>query len=58
MEILPTALLSVFGIICVFFAYILFLLVRELSKPRPTDGTPKTLPNGMKIMHWQVSWRC
>jgi FkbM family methyltransferase len=30
-------------------------LISELMKPTPKNGTPATLPNGMKIMQWQSS---
>jgi hypothetical protein len=51
------AVMVVLGLVVVAVAVIVFLVVQELSKPLPTKGTPKTLPNGMKIKHWQVSSR-
>jgi hypothetical protein len=29
------------------------IVYAELSKPCPREGTPVTLPNGMRIKHWQ-----
>lgn len=43
------------GLFVLVVALALLFLISELRKPTPREGTPATLPNGMKIMQWQSS---
>lgn len=36
-------------------AYVLLQAWRALTSPPPAGGTPYTLPNGLRIQHWQAS---
>jgi len=50
-----TAVLVGLGVIGVVLALLAAYVVSELSKPPPSGGTQFTLPNGMRIQHWQRS---
>lgn len=49
-----TAALVALGLFLFCILFLVYLVARELTKPMPTQGTPKTLPNGMQISQWQV----
>jgi FkbM family methyltransferase len=50
-----TALFGAVAVVGLLFALIAAYVVSELSKEPPRGGTPFTLPNGMRIQHWQRS---
>lgn len=49
------ALLWLCGLLALLILLVVAFLVVEIMKPPPTGGTPYTLPNGMRISHWQAS---